>query len=204
MPLRMNMHKFVPIIFSILVLTTLILGSGCVTQPPANQTNPQDVGITRITDPADSARISFEEAKAQLIEYRLKGYRLKSLNNLVNASSVYYMHSNDVDGSGNATVWIFGVYDGANTEFLVFDRTGWATIENMRLPEEMFNLDNVVSPALLFKQNNGVILGNTSPVGPQLRDLELQKGVYTLTITSGDTGRTLTFNATTGALITQQ
>jgi hypothetical protein len=195
------MQKTIPMVLAFSTMLALILCCACVSQPAANQTSQNNVGFTQIIESTDSTHISFEEAKAQLIEYRLKEYRLKSLNNLVNASSIYYMHSKDMDGSGNATVWIFGVYDGAKAEFLVYDRTGWATIGNMTLPEEKFNLDNVVSPALLFKQNNAMILGNTSPVVPQLRDLELQKGVYMLTITSGDTSRTLTFNATTGALI---
>jgi uncharacterized membrane protein YkoI len=49
-----------------------------------------------------------------------------------------------------------------------------------------------------------VISGNPSLAIPERWDLELQRGIYTLTITSGNSSRTLTFNATTGALISQQ
>jgi hypothetical protein len=39
---------------------------------------------------------------------------------------------------------------------------------------------------------------------PERRDLELNQDIYTLTITSGNTSRILTFNATTGELISKQ
>jgi hypothetical protein len=112
------------------------------------------------------------------------------------------MRSRDMDESGNATGWIFGVYNGPVTEFLVYDRIGWTTIENVTLPQEEFTLDTVVSPNFLFSQNRDMIARNSSPEIPERLDLELQRGYYKVIITSGSTTRTLSFNATTGALIT--
>jgi hypothetical protein len=196
MPLRMNMRKFIPIIFSILILLVLILGSGCVTESSPSQINPQDIGITQ-TVQADNFRISFEEAKAKLTDYKMN-----ALNEPVNTTTVNYMRSRDVDGSGNATGWIFGVYRGGMAEFLVYDRTGWTTIANATFPSEEIVLDSVVSPDFLFKKNKEMISGNPSPTIPERWDIELQRGIYKLIITSGSTHRTLTFNATTGTLIT--
>jgi hypothetical protein len=118
-----------------------------------------------------------------------------------NATTVNYMRSRDLDLSGNATGWIFGIYTGNKAEFLVYDRTGWTTIANATLPSEAIVLDTIVSPDFLFEKNKEMISGNSSPAIPERRDIELQRGIYTLTITSGSTSRTLTFNATTGALI---
>jgi hypothetical protein len=118
-----------------------------------------------------------------------------------NVTTVNYMRARDLDESGNAIGWIFGVYNGNKAEFLAYDRIGWTTIANATLPSEAIVLDNVVSPDLLFKKNKEMISGNPSPAIPERRDIELQRGIYTLTITSGSTSRTLTFNATTGALI---
>jgi len=56
----------------------------------------------------------------------------------------------------------------------------------------------------LFVKNKAVILSNPSPTNPERRDLDLIRGIYTLTIVSGSKDRILTFNATTGELITQQ
>jgi hypothetical protein len=87
-------------------------------------------------------------------------------------------------------------------EFLINDRSGWTLIETARLPSEEIFLDTVVTPENLLRQNTAAIFTNPSPGVPERRDLELQRGVYTLTITSGSSSRSLTFNATTGALIT--
>jgi hypothetical protein len=184
-------------IFAILALFVLILCSACVTQSSPNQTSQQNGGLSPITAQPDNLHISFEEAKAKLIEYRLD-----EVNEPINAKTVYYMRSKDVDGSGNATGWTFGVYKGYEAEFLVYDRTGWTTIVNATLPSDEIFLDNIISPGSLFSQNKAVILGNPSLAIPERRNIELQRGIYKITITSESTTRILTFNATTGALIT--
>jgi hypothetical protein len=191
------MRRNIPTIFAILALLSLIVCSACVSQPTGDQKPQQNGGFTQVIKPVEPSRINFEEAKAQLIEYRLN-----SLNEAMNAKTVYYMRSRDVDESGNATGWIFGVLRGSEAEFLVYDRTGWTTLGNATLPSEEIEIDNIVSPDFLFKQNKEIILGNPSPAVPERRDIELQRGFYKLTITSGSTHRILTFNATTGALIT--
>jgi hypothetical protein len=207
------MRRNIPLSFAILGLLSLILCSACVSQPPANQTTRQDAGLTQTTTvPVDSLRISFEEAKAKLADYRINAlnesgnvipvkYIRRDLDLSGNATTVNYMRSRDLDLSGNATGWIFGVYTGNKSEFLVYDRTGWTTIANATLPSEAIVLDTIVSPDFLFEKNKEMISGNSSPAIPERRDIELQRGIYTLTITSGSTSRTLTFNATTGALI---
>jgi hypothetical protein len=207
------MRRNIPLSFAILGLLSLILCSACVSQPPANQTTRQDAGLTQTTTvPVDSLRISFEEAKAKLADYRINAlnesgnvipvkYIRRDLDLSGNATTVNYMRSRDLDLSGNATGWIFGVYTGNKSEFLVYDRTGWTTIANATLPSEAIVLDTIISPDFLFEKNKEMISGNSSPAIPERRDIELQRGIYTLTITSGSTSRTLTFNATTGALI---
>ena len=206
------MRRNIPIIFTILGLLSLILCSACVSQPPANQTTQHDAGLAQTTVPVDNLRISFEEAKARLADYRINAlnesgnvipvkYIRRDLDLSGNATTVNYMRSRDLDLSGNATGWIFGIYTGNKAEFLVYDRTGWTTIANATLPSEAIVLDTIVSPDFLFEKNKEMISGNSSPAIPERRDIELQRGIYTLTITSGSTSRTLTFNATTGALI---
>jgi len=155
--------------------------------------------LSLINTSAESSRISFEEAKASLIEFRLH-----EMNTPINSGSVHYLRIRDVDSSGNAAGWIFGVHNGREAEFLVYDRTGWTTIRNVTLPDEEFALDSVVSPAVLFKQSTAVVLGDSPRSVPERRDIELQRGLYKLTITSDNTQRTLTFNATTGMLITER
>jgi hypothetical protein len=146
---------------------------------------------------ADTSPISFEEAREKLVEYQLN-----NLNEPVNGKTVYYIRSMRVDESGNATGWTFEINNGHETEFLIYERTGWTTIANATLPSEEIILDNIVSPGRLFSQNKAVLAGNPSLAIPEQREIELQRGIYKITITSGSASRILTFNATTGALIT--
>ena len=190
------MRRNFPTIFVILMLIILIWCSACVSQS-SDKIPQQKDGITEVIKPVEPQRINFEKVKAELIEYRLN-----LINDPITAKTVYYMRSRDVDESGNATGWIFGVYNGGEAEFLVYDRTGWTTIRNATLPSEKIVLDTIVSPDFLFEQNKELISGNPSPAIPERRDLELQRGVYKLTITSSSNSRILMFNATTGALIT--
>ena len=191
------MHKSIPIVFAILALVALILCSACVSQPPVNQTQGKNTGLTQITVPVDSSRISFGEAKQGLRESGLN-----SPTEPANSDSVYYMLSRDIDGSGNASIWIFGVSRQSGDEFLIYEKTGWTSVPwNATLLSEEINLDTIVSPGSLLSQNKAVISGNTSLAIPERWDLELQRGIYTLTIISGNSSRSLTFDATTGALI---
>jgi len=207
------MRRKIPIVCSILILLFMILGTGCVTQSSPGQTTRQDVQLPQTAVPSDIVRISFEEARAELVDYRIQALNepvnptkskflsYADMDRLKNAATVYYLRSRDLDGSGNATGWTFGVFKGDMAEFLLYDGSGWTTIANATLPAEAIVLDDVVSPGVLFKKNKDIIVGNGSPAIPERRDIELQRGIYTLTITSGSASRTLAFNATTGALI---
>jgi len=192
------MQKSIPMVLTFSVLLALIMCCACTSQSSPDQTSQNDMGFTQITESADSSRISFNEAWQNLREY---GSGL--LNEPGNMTAVYYILARDVDASGDATSWIFGVKLGTGSELVVFDQSGWTTIPwNSALPSEVINIDHIASPDMVFKQNNAVIMGNSPPSIPERRDLELQRGVYTLTITSDGVGRILTFNATTGVLIT--
>jgi hypothetical protein len=191
------MRRNIPTSYAIVILLALILISACIAQPPENQASQQNQGLARITTTGEYSRIGFEEAKQNLCEYQSG-----SLNEMSTAKDVYFMLSRDLDERGNASIWIFGVSGNKGPEFLINDRSGWTSIENARLPSEEIFLDTIVSPENLLKQNKAAIFTNPSPGIPERRDLELQRGVYTLTITSGSSSRSLTFNATTGALIT--
>lgn len=159
---------------------------------PGSEKPVVNVGLSQITTPEISPYISFDEARQKFENY----YSAEKL-------PVYYIFSRDVDSSGNALSWLFGVHRNTGTELLMYDRTGWKTIPwNATLPSEEVMLDKVISPGTLFSQNKGVIFGASSTPVTERRDLVLKQGMYTLTISSGNASRTLSFNATTGVLIT--
>jgi hypothetical protein len=191
------MRRNIPTIFAILALLSLILCSACVLLPSGNQNPQQNVGLKLITVPVESPYISFDVALQNLHEYLPD-----STNESTAIKAIYTIFGMNIDGSGNATSWIFGVRHSGGTELLAYDQSGWIQIPWNAPPlSEEIDLDRIVYPGSLFSQNHAVILSNPSPTIPERRDLELTRGIYTLTITSGSKDRILTFNATTGGLI---
>jgi len=191
------MHKSIPIIFAILALIVMSLCSACVTQSSPNETSQQNTGLSQIQRPVESPYVSFEVA-----QQNLPAYQPDPQNTSYFIKTIYYFTGLDVDRSGNARSWIFGVRHTNGTEMLAYDQSGWIKILWDAPPgSEEIEVDNIVSPAQLFRQNAAIIFINPSNKSSDKRDLELKQGVYTLTITSGSTSRILTFNATTGELI---
>jgi hypothetical protein len=179
------MRRNIQAIFAILALITLLLCSACILQPSVNQTSQENGGLVQVPVPTESPYINFDVAQRDL------------------TATVYYISGIDMDGSGNARSWIFGVRDTNGTEMFAYDRSGWIKIPWNAPPDlKEIPFDSTVTPARLFSQNTAVLIGNPPPTIPERRDLELKQGIYTLTITSSSTTRILTFNATTGELIT--
>ena len=191
------MRRNIPTIFAILALLSLILSSACVLSPSGNQNPQQNEGLKQIIVPAESPYISFDVALQNL-----RDYRPDSTNESAAIKTIFTIYGMNIDGSGNATSWIFGVRHSGGTELLAYDRSGWIKIPWNAPPlSQEIDVDRIVTPGSLFSKNNAVILSNPSPTNPDRRDLELTRGIYTLTITSGSKDRILTFNATTGELI---
>jgi len=194
----MNMRKFIPIISSISVLLILILCSGCTMLPSASQ-SPDAGRLEQVSEPGELPRISFDEARHTIPAFNLDPDRVSTF-----IKPIYYIIGIDVDESGDARNWIFGVRRTNETEMLAYDGKIWVTIPwNAPLDLEEIPVDSIVSPAQLFSQNTAVIVRSPPPADPVLRELELKQGIYTLTIASGNTSRILAFNATTGELIAQ-
>jgi len=184
-------------IFAILALVVLIVCSACILQAPANQTSRQNGGLTQILGPVESPYISFDTARQNLPSYQPDPENTSDF-----IKTIYYFTGLDVDESGNARSWIFGMGNSNGTEMLAYDQSGVITLPWDAPPgAEEIDIDNIVSPDRLFSQNSPAIFGSPSHTIPERRDLELRRGVYTLTITSGNTSRILNFNATTGELI---
>jgi hypothetical protein len=188
------MRRNIPFIFAISALILLILCSACTFLPSEEK---KEGGLSQVSIPEENSRISFEKARQEL-----ENYGMDSINETADVKTVYYIVAKDLDESGNAASWVFGINQGSVAKLLVYDRTGWTVFPwSIRVQEEIA-LDQVTPPGTLFSRNKAAITGASQAV-PERRDLELQQGIYTLTIYSGSTNRILTFNATTGALITQ-
>lgn len=192
------MRKNIGALFVISTLVILVLCSACVFSPLADQKPPKDSGSTQVTVPVESSRISFEEALQNL-----KKYQVDSSTGSENVKRLYYILAKDVDESGNAMSWVFGVNYGSGYRVLIYEKSGWTAFprSNTTLPSEEILIDHIISPDNLFAQNKEVILSSSSSALTDMRELELQQGNYTLTLYSGNKGKVLSFNATTGAVI---
>lgn len=187
------MRRNIPAISAILLFGILILCSACT--GPGNEKPVIDVGLSQIPTQEISPYISFEEAKRGFEEY----------NNTHGSGGnfhVYYLISKNIDETGNAQSWLFGARQQNETLLLTYDRTGWSkNTWNAMLPSEEILLSQIIAPENLFIQNKGVIFSSKSSSIIESRNLVLQQGIYTLTINSGNTSRTLRFNATTGKMM---
>ena len=190
------MRKITPAIFVILILGLLIVSSACVSSPPGEK-NTRPGEVSSVTQPSESHYISFDTALQNL-----PAYQPDPANASFFTRPIYYFTGINVNGSGDAKNWIFGVRSTSGTEMLAYDRNGWTTIPwNAPPGSKEIAVDQIVRPEQLFSQNMAVIINNPSSTVPGKSDIELKQGNYTLTITSGDMNRILTFNATTGELI---
>jgi hypothetical protein len=191
------MRRNIPTFSAILLLSLLVLSSACVSSGNGNAAAGAgiDAGLSQAETQELSRYISFEEAQQEFENYSRAGGSDEKL-------PVYYLISRDLDRSGNASSWLFGVHQDAGTVLLMYDRSGWKINPwNATLPSEEIVMNRVVPPGTLFSRNKGVIFNTSSPSGPESRDLVLKQGVYTLTIRSGSSSRTLMFDATTGGLM---
>lgn len=189
-------------IFAFLMLLGLIIGTGCSTPSPAGQLTPtptgtQDSGFTRIS--AESGSFLFDEAYRNLRQYPPEAPNVSSVE-----MPVYYIHGTDLDLSGNASAWIFGVRYAGETTLLSYSGGGWQRIPwDVSLTGDGIDMEKIMTPDRLFSRNSEEIQGSPPPGTAERRDLDLARGVYTLTIASGDAERVLTFNATTGGPVLQ-
>jgi len=183
------------------LLFAMCLFSACVSSsPPANKTplnvSPTvNMGIESVALTPVPDYVGFDEAKGYFLQSELL-----SLNQFQKGTRVLFIQGGNLDESGNAERWVFGVNKGDTNELRVYDHAGWTIIPwNNAISAEEINLDSVVSPAALFKQYRNQTVGSSTI--PAQRDIELSNGTYKLTITSGSTSQVLMFNASTGAAI---
>ena len=193
------MRKNIRAIFVISALVALVLCSACVF-PSFGEQKKQEGGLAQVTVPVASSRISFDEAYQNLKDYRMDSSSVSPEN-----KRIYYILARDVDDSGNAVSWVFGVNYGTNDRLLIYDKSGWTVFPNSNptLSSEEILIDRIVSPGNLITSNKAIIARTLSSTIPDRKDLELQEGIYKLNVYSGNSGKVIMFNATTGALIAQ-
>ncbi|HVP95277.1 MAG TPA: hypothetical protein VMS89_08930 [Methanoregulaceae archaeon] len=142
-------------------------------------------GITDITPKTNQNPVSFDTA-FQAVQTYDPG----------NKTSVYYILGEGINSDGRAKHWIFGIKRGQEQSFAIYTSMGlsfmpWNGKENYT----EIQVGNIVKPADLIK-NHRVVLQEVQ--NPDIDEMELVNGVYTLSSTSAGEGKSVRFNAYNG------
>ena len=168
--------------------------------------SPSDTPPVAAVNNTSAVNVGFVQMNANVPEsYFTLGEAVDAVNgiqNEINGSSqnplVYYVMGQKVNAAGQAQHWILGVRQGSNTTLKTYDSTGVATIPWQwdKLPSQAIDLSGILSPAEIMNLTNS---GNQTQPGDA--QIEISRGVYTVTMPSGSQPREYLINATTGVVI---
>jgi len=198
-PLMKPMHGAILIVTVVSLIVIGGLGalylSSPSEQPPAaavNNTSAIHVGFVQMNANVPESYFTLDDAVAAV----------NGIQNEINGSSqnpqVYYVMGQKVNAAGQAQHWILGIRQGSNTTLKTYDRTGVATIPWQwdKLPDQAIDISGILSPAEIMNLTNS---GNQTGAGDA--QIEISRGVYTVTMPSGSQPREYLINATTGVVI---
>jgi len=125
-------------------------------------------------------------------------YPLTALNGSAE-KEIYTIVGKDVDASGAATTWIYGIRHAGGASFLIFDENGWHTIPaSDTFPGTMIDPGSLVNVSGLFLDHPDLFAAQ----GITDRQIEISENRIRVTVREGTaTPRISIFDATTGALI---
>ncbi len=185
----------------IFALISMSLCSACISQPEENKSPiqnispPVNIGLRQIPESPVPASVSLEKARQMLEEFEGAGDRGNN-----SQLDIYYVVGRNLDATGNAESWLFGTRSPEGNTLLVYERNRWTVIPwTATLPAEEIPFEKILLPDELISQNGNLISGTTA--ANDIREIELKNGIYSLTLTGGNTDRIIAFNATTGVLI---
>jgi hypothetical protein len=193
--------------FPVTIIVIILLISGCfLSACISDKTESQPPAAIVVASPLPTPVpvISFDTARDNLGSYldtdpRTNPDGVKSYLKANETISIRFIQGMNIDTSGNARVWTFGVQTKTGNELRAYDQSGWTIIPlNETFSSGEIVLDHIISPSALIEMNRDAI-SQMSSSGASLRNVELNDGVYTITFRG--TPKILRFDATTGAPI---
>lgn len=160
-----------------LCIVSLIICSGCTTSgTEQNPGSPQDV----------AAKVSFQQA-------------FDALKLSAPSSHIYYIKGDSLQSDATAKEWSFGVIQGNDTFFFVYNGYGGSEIALPgKLPAQELIPGQFMQPKDLFKNHSLLINDLTNGGSRDIDELELRDGVYTLSQKFGTELKDYKFDAGTG------
>ena len=201
------MSKRAMVFFTLLLVLCTCYIAGCSSPPSSGTPKPSETphkvttGPVRQDNTVVSHRYKFEETVADLTLPEPETRENYPATNVSSEDHIKQIRGVDLDENGDAGSWTFIIEHGDNVSVVAYTSHGWvfSSSPGTYNQSEIFT-DQIISPRNLFKKNHDVIF-NTARTGTAVtRDLSLRGGYYALTISGGNTPRTLIFDAKTGAL----
>ncbi|MGD1005008.1 MAG: hypothetical protein ABR887_06240 [Methanoregulaceae archaeon] len=140
--------------------------------------------------------IAFEEAVNQLSTFLLENKGISS------NYSIYYIRGTNLENDGRALKWMFGITYENQSAMMYYDQAGWQSILwQGGLPEKEIVIGSILSPSEIIQKNIGIIFGSNPSQNNRIERLELNNGIYTLTVYRQDMKQIFSFDAVSGVLI---
>ena len=199
----MNMIRFPGLPCLAAGLVILLCFCAACTSGPSGQTvvntTPVPGGITALEGNYSSLHMTYtlDDAESAVLQV----YQTQTGVNAQN-ESIFYIRGDQVDSSGKAERWIFGISQGNISSMMVYDSKGVSTLA---MPPGLPAPENIPSP-ILSPEDIMKIASSSSGAGLlnlNGSSLELMNGQYTVT-GSGSGQKGIVINAPTGELIAPQ
>lgn len=184
----------------LLLMMIALISAGCSSVPEkGEEIGPQSPGFTDITLRDEFQQVSLTEA-------------IDALNESGNMDAgsaapaqIYYIRGESVDINGSARIWTIGAKRETQPFFFVFSAKGSEVVNgSYALSAHEIPIKSTITPADLFRQNQFIILNVTNGGKTSIDNLELQMGIYTLEVKSGNTTKMYQFDSVTGKDLIQE
>jgi hypothetical protein len=154
-----------------------------------------DAGLQTVSGTTQSPLTTFEEALDQLSQ------RLQATPSSSNFT-LHYIRGTDLDVSGQAAHWLFGVGYDNQSVLMYYDNPGWRSVSwEGALPEKEIGEGSFVSLAKFINRNAGILYASDPQREGLIRRMDLMNGKYTITMERQGAQQTFVFDAASGELI---
>ena len=161
-----------------------------VTQPAGQ---PYNSGLMSGNPSGEPARFSIEEVTLLSPDYAL------DIFNGSRIQDIYYIVGKNVNATGSAATWMYGMKNASGSAFLILDEGGWRVLPvKDTFPDTAIDLGTLRNVDTAFRNNRDLV----APPGATDRQVEISGQIIRVTVWEGQVAHTYEFEAATGALIT--
>jgi hypothetical protein len=176
------------VILFALIIFLFVFSSGCTTPGSNSQQTSSTIG--------SEAKVSFDQA-----------YQNLKTDGIISKSPpvhIFYVEGSDLDSTGAAKEWRFGIRQGNSSYFYSYNATGGSKSSwPWDFPYQEITIgSSYLYPKDLLNQHKLFIQDITSTNSGKIDELELMDGIYQLTIQNGTASMTFYYDGKSGKELT--